>query len=195
MWLTLCSKLNLAIINQTACKPQCHLERLNVLSRKTPMSPVAFVNYAIQVAEALSVMVQKKKEKKRMKCTSAQPKAKQKWFVWILMSVKLARDQTHGAQHRLIRPSNRLRWIWLKPKKCQRVFRPYGDSKRRTKAAAQQPLCLFVPVCLLHSWGCDSQSLRRWKKAKFHFLHDNGAQPQLAAVHVRWLTQPRPLKV
>lgn len=30
------------------------------------MSPVAFVNYAIQVAEALSVMVQKKKEKNEM---------------------------------------------------------------------------------------------------------------------------------
>lgn len=29
------------------------------------MSPVAFVNYAIQVAEALSVMVQKKKKKEK----------------------------------------------------------------------------------------------------------------------------------
>lgn len=88
-----------------------------------------------------------------MKCTSALPKAKQKRFVWILMSVKLARDQTHGAQHRLIGPSNRLRWIWLKPKMPARS-RPCRGAKKADKSsrAIVQPLCLFVSVCLLHSW-------------------------------------------
>lgn len=163
MWLTLFSKLNLAIINQTACKPQCHLERLNVLSRKTPMSPVAFVNYAIQVAEALSVMVQKKK-KKRMKCTSALPKAKQKRFVWILMSVKLARDQTHGVQHRLIGPSNRLRWIWLKPKMPARS-RPYGGAKKADKSSRTTAIVFVCIGLFIAQLVCDSQNLRRKKKA------------------------------
>lgn len=56
------------------------------------MSPVAFVNYAVQVAEALSVMVQKKRMNEMHHRTTQSLTQK----VWILMSVKLARDQTHG---------------------------------------------------------------------------------------------------
>lgn len=94
-----------------------------------------------------------------MKSTSALPKAKQKRFVWILMSVKLARDQTHGAQHRLIGPSNRLRWIWLKPKMPARS-RPYGGAKKADKSSRTTAIVLVCIGLFIAQLVCDSQSLR-----------------------------------